>query len=457
MARPRVCPKPKPLIYAEKIEWVPIGQLKPSPRNARTHSKKQIKQIARSIERFGFLNPILVDEDLYILAGHGRKDGAELLRWPQVPVVRITHLTEDEKRAYVLADNQIATKAGWHYEFLQIELQGLIDRGFDINVTGFEAPEIDFILDLQAEAADDLSPEDHIPEYRKGPAVTQIGEVWILDKHRLICMDACEPKSYRALLSGKKGVFVFTDPPYNVRIQRNVSGRGRIRHGEFAMASGEMSWPEYTNFLERVFSNLAANTTDGSIHDFCMDWRHLPEILAAGARVYGEPRNVCVWVKKNAGMGSFYRSQHEFIFIFKNGSAAHINNFELGQHGRSRSNVWNYAGVNSFKADRRDELELHPTVKPAAMVADAIKDCSRRGDIVLDPFVGSGTTIIAAERTGRCAYAMEIDPHYCDVTVRRWQTFTGKTAVLASTRETFEEREEQAQATLPPRARRAAG
>ena len=195
-----------------------------------------------------------------------------------------------------------------------------------------------------------------------------------------------------------------------------------------------MSRPEYTNFLERVFSHLAANTIDGSIHDICMDWRHLPEILAAGARVYGEPRNLCVWVKKSGGMGSFLRSQHELILIFKNGSAAHINNFELGQHGRSRSNVWNYAGVNSFKAGGRDELELHPTVKPAALVADAIKDCSRRGDIVLDPFVGSGTTIIAAERTGRCAYAMEIDPHYCDVTVRRWQTFTGKTAVLASTR-----------------------
>ena len=213
MARPQICPKPRSLAYAEKIEWVPIEQLKPSPRNARTHSKKQIKQIAQSIERFGFLNPILVDENLYTLAGHGRKDGAELLGWPKVPIVRITHLTEDEKRAYVLADNQIATKAGWNYEFLQIELQGLIERGFDINLTGFEAPEIDFILDLQAEAAEELSPEDHIPEYRKGPAVTQIGDVWILDKHRLICTDACEPKSYRALLSGKKGAFVFIRPP----------------------------------------------------------------------------------------------------------------------------------------------------------------------------------------------------------------------------------------------------
>jgi hypothetical protein len=217
-----------------------------------------------------------------------------------------------------------------------------------------------------------------------------------------------------------------------------------------------MSRPEYTNFLERVFSHLAANTIDGSIHDICMDWRHLPEILAAGARVYGDARNLCVWIKKSGGMGTFYRSQHELVLVFKNGSAAHINNFELGQHGRSRSNVWNYSGVNNFTAGGRDELELHPTVKPVALVADAMKDCSRRNDIVLDPFVGSGTTVLAAERTGRRAYAMEIDPHYCDVTVRRWQTFTGKTAVLAGTRRTFEEREEQAEATLPPRARRAA-
>jgi DNA modification methylase len=249
---------------------------------------------------------------------------------------------------------------------------------------------------------------------------------------------------------------VVTDPPYNVRIPGNVSGLGRIRHENFAMGSGEMNSPEFTAFLEVIFERISANAADGAIIDVFMDWRHAPEIFSAGTRIFGKPRNVCVWVKKNAGMGTFYRSQHEFVFIFKNGSAPHINNFELGQHGRPRSNVWNYAGVNTFKAARRDELEFHPTVKPVALVADAIKDCSRRPDIVLDPFVGSGTAIIAAERTGRCAYAMEIDPHYCDVAIRRWQTFTGKTAILASTRESFEEREEQMQTSPQPPTRRAA-
>jgi DNA modification methylase len=259
----------------------------------------------------------------------------------------------------------------------------------------------------------------------------------------LLCADAREEAAYDNLLEGAKAEFVFTDPPYNVAIDGNVCGLGRIRHREFAMGSGEMSEAEFTSFLETIFERLAEHTVDGSIHQICMDWRHMWEMLAAGRAVYSDLKNLCVWNKANAGMGSFYRSKHELIFVWKNGSTEHINNFELGQHGRNRTNVWDYAGVNSLRAGRLEELAMHPTVKPVALVADAIKDCSDRGSLVLDPFCGSGTILIAAERTGRKARSLEIDPAYIDVAVRRWQTYTGKAAILAASGETFETIEEQ--------------
>jgi DNA modification methylase len=237
--------------------------------------------------------------------------------------------------------------------------------------------------------------------------------------------------------------FVFTDPPYNVAIDGHVCGLGRVRHREFAMGCGEMSEAEFTAFLKAVFALLAENSVEGSIHQICMDWRHIWEMLGAGRTVYSELKNLCVWNKTNAGMGSFYRSKHELVFVWKAGTAAHLNNFELGQHGRHRTNVWDYAGVNTMRAGRLQELAMHPTVKPTALVADAIKDCSRRGGLVLDPFGGSGTTLIAAERTGRKARALEIDPSYVDVAVRRWQAYAGKSAVLAGSGETFETIEEQ--------------
>jgi DNA modification methylase len=282
-----------------------------------------------------------------------------------------------------------------------------------------------------------------VPEYSSGSALTRVGDLWILGNHRLLCGDARTQTAYDRLLEGAKAEFVFTDPPYNVAIEGHVCGLGRVHHREFAMASGEMSEAEFTAFLEGVFSLLAANTVDGSIHDICMDWRHMSEMLAAGRKVYSELKNLCIWNKSNAGMGSFYRSKHELIFVWKIGAAAHINNFELGQHGRNRSNIWDYAGVNTMRPGRLEELAMHPTVKPVAMVADAIKDCSRRGGLVLDPFCGSGTILIATERTGRKARALEIDPAYVDVAVRRWQSYTGKAAVLAGSGETFEAMEER--------------
>jgi DNA modification methylase len=418
--------------------------LKPAPNNARTHSKRQIKLIARSIERFGFMNPVLVDGEHRIIAGHGRWAAAKLLGLQKVPVLRFEHLSDADKRAYILADNRIAEKAGWDREILAIELQAFVDMDFDIELTGFEMPEVELILDEALELEQPpLSPEDSIPQVRPGRPVVRSGDTWILGAHRLHCGDARDNDAYKTLLEGSKAEFVFTDPPFNVPIAGNVSGLGRIQHGDFAMASGEMSQPEFIAFLQDAFRLLCAHTQDGSIHDICMDWRHAFEMLVAGRAVYRELKNICIWNKNNAGMGSFYRSKHEFIFIWKSGRGTHVNNFELGQHGRSRSNVWDYAGVNSFKEGRMDELAMHPTVKPVALVADAIRDCSRRGGLILDAFAGSGTTVIAAERTGRKARLIEIDPAYCDLIVRRWQDYTGRYAIHAPSGISFEDREDQ--------------
>jgi len=426
------------------VEYTLVRELRPYPNNARTHSKKQIKQIAKSIERFGFNNPVLINDQKQIIAGHGRVEAAKQLGVHAVPTVRLSHLGDAEMKAYVLADNKLAEKAGWDRELLAIELQGLIDLKVDVELTGFEMAEVDVLLDDAAQASGpEAGPEDEAPAYNTDAVVTRLGDVWALGQHRLVCGDARDQAAYDAVLEGQKAAFVFTDPPYNVEIDGHVCGLGRIRHKNFAMGCGEMTGAQFTAFLESGFRVLAVNTVSGSIHMTCMDWRHMPEMMAAGNNVYSELKNLCVWAKTNGGMGTFYRSQHELVFIWKNGTAEHVNNFELGQHGRYRSNVWTYAGVNSMRAGRMDELAMHPTVKPVALVADAIKDCSRRGDLVLDPFCGSGTILIAAERTGRKARALEIDPHYVDVAVRRWQTFTGKSARLASTGQSFEEVEDQ--------------
>jgi DNA modification methylase len=427
-----------------RIEMLATSTLTPYKGNARTHSRKQVRQIADSIKRFGFTAPILVDDNGTIIAGHGRVEAAKLLGLAAIPTLRLSHLSETEKRAYILADNKLAQNAGWDHEILAVELQGLIEVDFDVGLTGFEVPEIDVILeDADAAKAEGNGPEDRIPEPRSDRCTTRLGDVWILGKHRIICGNALDEADYVRLLGDEKAEFVFTDPPYNVRIDGNVCGKGAIKHREFAMASGEMTKEAFTEFLTATFRRLVAYTTDGSIHDVCMDWRHIAEMMDAGNRIYSELKNVCVWAKRDAGMGTFYRSRHELVFVWKSGTAAHINNFELGQHGRNRSNVWEYRGIIGSGTEGLEQLAMHPTVKPVALVADAIKDCSRRNGIVLDPFLGSGTTLIAAERAGRRARGIELDPVYVDVVIRRWQDYSGKSAILAATGQTFEAVAEQ--------------
>lgn len=429
------------LLRKLKVEYRSITSLKSYPRNPRTHSDKQIHQIAESIKRFGFTNPILIDADGGIIAGHGRVEAAKLLGIERVPTIRLDRMTEAEKRAYIIADNRLAENAGWDHALLALELQYIaeLDIDFDLTIIGFDTAEIDLLLqDDDKSRRYDLA--DQIPEPgESGPPVTRAGDLWILGGHRLLCADATRPESFSRLLGPDLAQVVIIDPPYNVRIDGNVCGRGAIQHREFAMAAGEMSEAEFTAFLKTIFGHLAAFSIDGSIHFIFMDWRHMFELLSAARQTYREFKNLCVWAKDNGGMGSLYRSRHELIFVFKNGSAPHVNNVELGRHGRSRSNVWNYPGVNTFRQGRLEDLTMHPTVKPVAMIADAILDCSRRGGIVLDSFGGSGTTLIAAERTGRRGYLMELDPAYLDVTIARFEKLTGKEAVHVDSGTTFAE------------------
>jgi DNA modification methylase len=438
-------------IADQRIEITPTSRLTGYPNNARTHSRKQIRQIADSIRCFGFVNPVLIDDGGQIIAGHGRVEAAKLIGLAAVPAVRICHLADAEKRAY-LADNRLAEKAGWDREILAIELQALTDLDFEVELTGFSTADIDVALDDAAEAKGGApGPEDEVPDAPAGGAVvSRGGDLWALGAHHLLCGNALEGAAYQTLMAGEAAEMAFTDPPYNVQIDGHVCGLGRIRHRDFAMASGEMSEADFIGFLRMGFEQLAANSADGAIHFICMDWRHMAEMLGAGRAVYSQLKNLVVWNKTNAGMGSFYRSKHELVFVWKVGTASHVNNFELGQHGRHRTNVWDYAGVNTMRSGRLEELAIHPTVKPVAMVADAIKDCSRHKGIILDPFMGSGTTLIAAERTGRRARGIELDPVYVDVAVRRWQAFTGKHATLAGTGQTFEEVEELRQPPSHP-------
>lgn len=426
------------IVAPDRLETITIDRLLPHDRNPRTHSKKQVRQIAESIRRFGFTNPVLVDAADRVVAGHGRIEAAKLLGMTNVPALRLEHMTEAEKRAYVIADNRLAELAGWDNNLLALELSAIaeLDHEFELALTGFDPAEVEALF---GELDSATGPDGDLETDSGRPVVSRVGDLWRLGSHAIICGDATDPEVYARLLGNEKAQMVFTDPPYNVPVNGHICGLGKVQHDEFVMASGEMSEEEFTDFLARVTRNLAAFSTDGSIHYICMDWRHMGELLAAGSDAYAEMKNLVVWNKDNGGMGAFYRSKHELVFVFKNGSAAHINNFGLGQHGRYRTNVWDYAGVNSLKSEREEELAMHPTVKPIAMVADAIRDCSRRGGIILDAFSGSGTTIIAAEQTGRTARAIELDPRYVDVAIRRWQNVTGGNAVLAGSGTSFDD------------------
>jgi DNA modification methylase len=453
MKKPPLRFKKRPVSLALNNAWSsageiierPIDELKPDPNNPRTHSKTQIKKISRSIKQFGFISPVIIDVQGRIIAGHGRIRAAKLLGWKRVPTLCIEHLTPEEAKAYQIADNRLTELATWDRQLLGVVLKDLTDLkiDFDVELTGFDMGEIDLLVQeagMAQEGAND--PDDDVPTAECAP-VTKLGDLWQLGKNFLLCADATKEASFAALLRGKVAELVFIDPPYNVKIPNNVSGLGKIKHRNFVMASGEMSSEEYTKFLGQAISLLVRYSAKGAIHYICMDWRHLKELLAAGESAGSELLNLCVWVKHNAGMGSLYRSQHELVAVFKHGKTPHRNNILLGKFGRNRSNVWNYAGATSpsHSGDEGNLLALHSTPKPVALVMDAILDCSARGDIVLDAFLGSGTSLIAAERSGRVCYGMELDPLYVDTAVRRWMKYTGDRARHAVTGRYFDEPE----------------
>lgn len=422
---------------------VSVDDLHPLGRQTRKHPRHQIDKLARSLETFGFVAPIIADSQNRVVAGMALVLAAKALNIPEVPVVYLTDLSEAQARALRLALNRLPEDSSWDDKQLAVELREIIqlEPTIDLLSTGFEMAETDLILDDGG-----IEQEDELPTVDENMTpVSRVGDVWKLGDHVVICGDALDHRTYVVILGSDKSAMVFADAPYNVKIVGHVTTRSKpSRSHDFPMAKGELSPKEFESFLATSLGLAARFSRDGAIHFVCMDWRHLDEISAAGREIYGAPKNLVVWNKTNAGMGSFYRSQHELIFVFKVGKAPHINNIQLGRFGRNRSNVWSYPGQTSLSATAKSKLSLHPTVKPVAMVADAIRDCSNRGDIILDPFGGAGTTLIAAEKTGRRARLIELNPIYVDVTIERWQRLTGGTAFHAGTGQSFaDEREER--------------
>jgi len=436
-----------------EIVYRPLDQLKLDPKNPRQHSRQQIRQISRSIEAFGFVVPVLVDKNRKVVAGHGRVLASRELGLATIPTISLNHLNKAQVQAFNIADNRLTDNSSWNEQLLAEQLKelSLLDLDFSLEATGFEMGEIDLRIEsLNGELETEEDEADAIPNMPAGPEISKPGDLWKLGRHRVYCGNALEPISYANLMKAEKAAVVFADPPYNVPIIGHVSGLGSIQHREFSMGVGEMDKTQFTNFLTRIFRLQTGYSVDGSIHYLCMDWRHMGEILAAGSEVYSELKNLCVWSKHNAGMGSFYRSQHELVFVFKHGRKSHRNNVQLGRHGRHRSNAWFYRGANDFgrNADEGNLLALHPTIKPVALVADAILDSSLRGNIILDPFLGSGTTVVAAEKVGRCCYGIEIDPTYVDTIIRRWQSFTGDHAIHETTGKLFHDYDSKENACL---------
>lgn len=430
------------------ITQVPIADLKLDLWNPRVHGERQIEQLSKSIKSFGFLWPVMIDETRRVLAGHGRIAAAKRLGFHEVPTISIHHLSESQRRAFMIADNRLAEQASWDEKLLGEQLKELleVELDFDLEATGFEVGEIDVLVEgVSPEVKRNSDPADDLPE-TKPVEVTRASDLWLAGPHRIHCGNPVNPDSYSALMKTGRAAAVFTDPPFNVEINGHASGLGTIPHRSAHIASSDMAEAEFTDYLTQVMRQCVSCSVAGSLHYAFMDWRHMQELLAAGKQVYSELLNVCVWVKDHSGRGSPYRSQHELILVFKSGKESHRNNVQLGHQERCRTNVWHYRGVKPFRhsADEGNLPELHSTTKPVTLVAEAIMDCTSRGDIVLDPFLGSGTTLIAAERTSRVCYGIELDPQYVDTIVRRWQAFTGQSARLESSGRSFAELEQEA-------------
>ena len=416
---------------APRFDYVSIDSIQPSPDNPLRHPPEQIRQLTKAIEELGFINPIIVDANGVIVAGHARYIAAKRLKLHKIPVIRVDHLTQTQLRAYRLADNKLVENAEWDRDLLRVELSYLVDVNFDTEIAGFSTTEIDLLL--QPMPVSDLADPEPVDAGTIELPVAAPGDIFELGAHRILCADIRCQVAVQQFMGEIRADAVFTDPPYNVAVDGHISGLGKFKHDEFAMASGEMTPDEFIEFLHTALGNHARVSRDGAVHYVCMDWRHQPELHAATMPIYDTQLNLCVWHKTNAGMGSLYRSQHELIGVYRVGSNPHQNNVQLGKNGRYRTNVWSYAGMNSFGTERDESLAMHPTVKPVALIADALLDVTSRGNVVLDGFLGSGSTLIAADQIGRVAYGVEVDPRYVDVSILRWQELTGEDAVHVQT------------------------
>lgn len=424
------------LIRSAAVELWPIGQVRRRARNPRHHSSRKLAALRRAIATYGVFVPLVLDQNGNLLSGEARLACAIELGLSMVPVIVVTHLSETEKRLFALAENRIPELSTWDLPALKLEISELplADPTLDLTSTGFDTADLDRILN--SAASDALGTDDILPDL-ESRAVARVGDLFVLRDHRFYCGSAQDPQSYEALLRGELAQMVITDPPYNVPIAGHARN-SRTTHREFVEASGEMTEQEFTEFLSGFIRHVKCFSSDGAIIYIFMDHAHSLELQAAAYPLLGKQKQLCVWVKDNAGMGSFYRSAHELIYVYKKGTAPHLNHFNLGEKGRYRTSVWNYPGANSGH-DRKGALAMHPTVKPCAMFVDAMLDCSDRNGIVLDCFGGSGVTIIAAERTVRRARVIELDPRYVDLSIRRWQTMTGEKAIHAESGLSFEE------------------
>ena len=416
-------------------EELAVGELKPAAQRTRSHAVHKRRIVEASIIEYGILDPITVNSHNIIVDGHLRYEIALKLELRTVPVIRIDHMNDAELRAYALAANKLPATANYDVEALRLEFEAIEAAmpTLDFTLTGFTIGEVDRIKgNHAANLYDDLDETDEaIP---KTSPKAQRGDLYALGDHRLICGDTLDSDTLSRLMDGDEARCGFTDPPYNVRINGHVSGSGV--HSEFAMASGEMSHDQFVAFLQTSLGNLASHLCDGAIAYVCMDHAHIGELIAAGAQAFDERLNICVWDKGQGGMGALYRSQHELVAVFKKGSAPHLNNVALGKNGRNRSNVWSFPGMGGFGKSRKKALDLHPTVKPVALVAEALLDVTAPGDIVLDPFAGSGSTLIAAQALGRRARLVEYDPVYVDRIIARWERLTqSKAQLLNQTKE----------------------
>jgi DNA modification methylase len=442
-----------PGVLSQVIE-LPIDQLIPYAQNARTHGDEQVTVIEQSIQTFGWMNPVLIGDNNEIIAGHGRILAAKRLGLTHAPVLRVSGLTPDQIRGYRLADNRIAEIAGWDADILAVELQHItgVDIGSSIEALGWKMPQIEVLLDTHAQSqttgedsADNLPPTSEL-------SVSKVGDLWLCGDNRVLCGSAIDAAALSRLMGGKKAQLICQDPPWNLAV-KSIVGSGRIKHREFVMGSGEMSAEQFRQFLRDDVRCNAKQAVPGAVFQVFIDWRGVEKVITAGEAEGLELLNVLVWVKTNGGMsGGPWRSQHELVVVFRKPGAKIKNRVELGKYGRYRTNVLQVAGLNSFGKGRMEALESHPTRKPVELIAELIRDVTDTGDIVLDSFLGSGTALIAAERTGRTCYGMELDPLYVDTIVRRWEQFTGKQALLEGSGRTFKEVEVERSAgtEMPP-------